>query len=257
MKIVLYSMIFIIFTSFTSLATEVKTANEAWAMLVGENFIKRPEFYFIKPEPSLPNVLLYGDSISIHYTQEVRENLADKANVFRLYRNGSDSNGFIKKMELMHSVMKDEQLQDPWTFQWDVIHFNVGLHDLKYVKARKLDKVEGKQVSTLEQYQQNLHNIINYLKKLAPNAQLIFASTTPVPEGAKGRFAGDAVKYNAAAFEVLSHYPEIQINHLYQLTQPHQTKWWLKPGDVHYNKQGTSAQANQVANAILAQTIIN
>lgn len=227
-----------------------ETATEAWDSLIAKNFKKRPEFQFIQNNRTLPNVLLYGDSISIHYTQAVREKLSDKANVYRLYRNGSDSGGFISKMDKMHDKMTNEKLEQHWDFSWDVIHFNVGLHDLKYVKGRKLDKENGKLVSTTEQYQKNLINIINYLKKSSPKAQLIFATTTPVPEGALGRFAGDSIKYNEAALEVLKSYPDIRINDLYTLTKPNQEKWWIKPGDVHYNKQGSTAQGTEVAKII-------
>jgi hypothetical protein len=233
------------------------TAKDAWIKLVGANVSNRAEFAYVENIPTLPNVLLYGDSISIHYTQRVRENLANKANVYRLYRNGSDSGSFIAKMDKMNSVMQDSSLQDHWAFGWDVIHFNVGLHDLKYVKDGKLDKTNGQLVSSIEQYKTNLRNIVLYLKQLAPKAELIFATTTPVPQEAEGRFAGDAALYNQAALEVLQDFPDVQINDLYQLTKPNHLNWWIKPGDVHYNELGTKAQGDQVASLILARKIFN
>ncbi|MDO7085546.1 SGNH/GDSL hydrolase family protein [Pseudocolwellia sp. AS88] len=256
-KVIFVMSASILFTSFFTQATELNTAQAAWENLVGERFVSRPEFAYVKNNPSLPNVLLYGDSISIHYTEQVRENLDNKANVYRLYRNGSDSGGVITKMNKMLSVMQNPELKDHWSFSWDVIHFNVGLHDLKYVANGKLDKVNGKLVSTITEYKNNLRNIVIYLKKLAPKAQLIFATTTPVPEGELGRFAGDEEKYNTAALDVLKDFPEVEINDLYQLTKPNHNKWWLKPGDVHYNPQGTKAHANKVAKVILSQNIFN
>jgi hypothetical protein len=256
-KILFFMLTSLLSTSFLTQAADVNTAKEAWTKLVGEKFSSRPEFKFIKNNASLPNVLLYGDSISIHYTKQVRENIGNRANVYRLYRNGSDSGGVIEKMDKMHSVMQNVSLNNHWSFDWDIIHFNVGLHDLKYVKDRKLDKVNGHQVASIDDYKANLHNIVIYLKRLAPKAKLIFATTTPVPEGEKGRVAGDAVKYNQAAFNVLQNFPEIQINNLYQLTKPNHAKWWAKPGDVHYNSKGTKAQADQVSSVILSQKIFN
>lgn len=45
------------------------------------------------PDPSLPNVLVIGDSISIGYTLQVRHLLNGKANVYRpLSSNGSRRN---------------------------------------------------------------------------------------------------------------------------------------------------------------------
>ena len=237
-------------TETAKLEKELSTAKAAWAKLAGRG-VKRPEFAFIENDPNLPNVLIYGDSISIMYTQRVRKQLAGKANVYRIFSNGSDSSAFIPKMEKMHQTMRNEELDQPWTFDWDVIHFNVGLHDLKYLKGKQLDRENGKQVTSIEDYETNLNSILAYLKELAPNAKLIFATTTPVPEGEPGRFAGDAKKYNDVAKKVIQNSPEITINDLYQFTLPNQPTWWTKPGNVHFNMQGRNAQGDEVAKIIL------
>lgn len=233
-----------------STTSQSKSASEAWAKLAGKS-ANRPEFAFVKNDPALPNVLIYGDSISIMYTQRVREKLDAKANVYRLHCNGGDSGSFIAKMTKMHDAMRDESLDQPWTFDWDVIQFNVGLHDLKYLSGRKLDKKNGVQVTSLDAYQKNIGEIVGYLKQLSPNAKLIFATTTPVPEGEPGRIAGDAQKYNEVAKQVMIQFPEIALNDLYRFTKPNQSKWWTKPGDVHYQTQGRNAQGDEVARVIL------
>ena len=184
-------------------SAQAGSAEEAWYGLVGEKFSVRPEFAYVENNPELPNVLIYGDSISIGYTQRVRGMLRGRANVYRLHCNGGDSGSFIAKMNTMHDTMRAPGLDSPWDFEWDIIHFNVGLHDLKYVSETGLDKVNGKQVSSITEYQQNLREIVAYLERQAPDAKLIFATTTPVPEGELGRFAGDAQRYNDAALEVL------------------------------------------------------
>ena len=227
------------------------STKDAWTKLVGKKFEKNPTFAFVENKPALPNVLIYGDSISIAYTERVRERLKSKANVYRLYCNGGDSGSFTRRMIEMHDVMRDEKLDRPWTFQWDVIHFNVGLHDLKYVSMGKLDKKNGKQVLSIDAYKENLYAIVAYLKKLSPDAKLIFATTTPVPEGGSGRIAGDADKYNAAALDLLRKFPDITINDLFTFTKPNHSKWWTKPGNVHYNATGIDAQGDEVARIIL------
>jgi hypothetical protein len=224
---------------------------DAWTKLVGKKFENRPEFSFVENNPALPNLLIYGDSISIGYTRCVREKLKGKANVYRLHCNGGDSGSFITHMTKMHDVMRNKKLNRPWTFQWDIIHFNVGLHDLKYLSKGKLDKKNGKQVSSTDAYKKNLHAIVAYLKKLSPDAKLIFATTTPVPEGESGRIAGDAERYNAAAIVVLRKFPEITINNLFTFTKPNHSKWWTKPGNVHYNATGKDAQGAEVARIII------
>ncbi len=61
---------------------------------------------------------------------------------------------------------------------------------------------------------------MDYLGETYPNTSLIFATTTPVPPGSNGRFEGDAVRYNAAAKEVLKAYKNIRINDLYKYIKP-------------------------------------
>jgi GDSL-like lipase/acylhydrolase family protein len=228
------------------------SAEKAWIKLVGQKCAKQSEFAFVKNDSSLPNILIYGDSISMGYTRWARKKLKGKANVYRLYCNGGPSSWLIERMSKMHTVMQNAKLDRPWTFQWDVIHFNVGLHDLKYLSSKgKVDKKNGKQLSSINTYKKNLHAIVTYLKKLSPNAKLIFATTTPVPEGERKRTVGDAEKYNAAALDVLRNYPAITINDLYGFTKPNHAKWWAKPGNVHYNRDGKKAQGNEVARIIL------
>ena len=85
---------------------------------------------------------------------------------------------------------------------------------------------------------------------IATEAKLVFATTTPVPEGANGRIAGDARRFNDAALEVLLDYPGIVVNDLYAFTKPHHEQWMSKPGNVHYNELGRSSQGKEVARVI-------
>ncbi len=221
----------------------------AWAKLCDYR-IKEAAYAYVHPQKRLPNVFLYGDSISIGYTLEVRKQLKDKANVYRIFRNGSSSHQFIPAMETMNRAMFQPNLENGWDFNWDVIHFNVGLHDLKYLKEGKLDKENGKQISSISVYKERLEGICQYLIKKFPKTKLIFATTTPVPEGADGRIVGDSIRYNKAALDVLSKYPSIVINDLYNYTKPNYDKWCINPGNVHYNEIGKQAQGEEVARII-------
>lgn len=243
-------------TSFAK--AEPKNAKEAWEGLVAENLRKFPVFEYIENEPKLPNVLIYGDSISIGYTAFVRKELATKANVYRIHCNGAHAAAFIPRMRQLEQAMRSEELSDPWAFEWDVIHLNAGLHDLKYVNEdKKLDKKNGKLVSTPEKYKEDLTRVFKFLTKEYPDAKIIFATTTPVPEGEPGRNAGDAVQYNAIAKEVLKEYPNVVVNDLYAFTKPKMTKWQIKPGDVHFKAEGKRKQGAQVGKAIAAQLPAN
>jgi hypothetical protein len=231
------------------------SAAERWESLIAENFKSRP---IIRQDPGLrywdqvdglPNVLIYGDSISISYTATVRSELQGVANVIRLPDNGSHSGEIISKMQEMHSSMRDPHLSDPWDFTWDAIHFNVGLHDFKYVVGGALDKVNGQQVNSVDAYEQNLREAIAYFREIAPEAELIFATTTPVPEGEPGRYVRDALTYNDAALRVVSEYG-IAVNDLYTFTLPHLDDWILSKGNVHYKEVGYKAQGIEVARII-------
>ena len=105
----------------------------------------------------LPRVLIIGDSISIGYMDPLVEILKGKAVV--------DHN----EGNAQHSGYGLENL-DAWlgTTHWDVIHFNFGLHDLKYVddsgKNVKSKEAGHLQVSVV-QYRKNLERIVKRLKK--------------------------------------------------------------------------------------------
>jgi len=224
-----------------------EVARAAWKKIRN----KGEAFDYVNPNKKLPNVLIYGDSISIGYTPVVRNALEGKANVFRFFQNGMSSSVLVKNMKRLTEAMFQPYLKGGWDFDWDVIHFNVGLHDVKYLKAGKLDRENGKQVNSLEAYRTNLSNICEYLIETYPKAKLIFATTTPIPdEGDDGRFGGDSKKYNQIAEEVLKNYPSITVNDLYALTKPNAKEWYIKPHNVHYNELGKTAQGQQVAKMI-------
>ena len=222
---------------------------KAWESL-GKFTKTRYQFRYIEPVAALPKVFIYGDSISISYTEYVRESLKDKACVYRIHKNGQSSNEFISNVEKLKNTMFQPYLKDGWNFEWDAIHFNVGLHDLKYLHNKKLNKKDGKQVSSLETYEKNLRDIIQYLKSNYPKAKLIFATTTPVPEGEPGRVEGDELKYNEVALKVMQDYPEVIVNDLHTFSIPVLKDYAMKLGDVHYKQEGSRLQGIEVADKI-------
>ncbi|MDD4018263.1 MAG: SGNH/GDSL hydrolase family protein, partial [Kiritimatiellae bacterium] len=140
----------------------------------------------------LPRVLIIGDSISIGYTPFVSEGLKGRAEVVHAPGNSA-------------ATVTGLQHLDQWlgTGKWDVIHFNWGLHDLKYFdEHRKVVPVaKGKPWVPVDQYETNLRTLVQRMKKTG--AKLIWCATTPVPEGTGVRVAGSEVAYNAAALRVM------------------------------------------------------
>lgn len=200
---------------------------------------KRNPLTPIKDDPALPRVLLIGDSISIGYTLPVRDMLAGKANVQRPGTNCGPTTLGVKQL-------------DAWLGEgkWDVIHFNFGLHDLKYINEKgdlvAVDK--GKQQVSVDDYEKNLRMIVARLKKA--NATLIWCATTPVPEGAAGRAPGDELKYNAAAAKVMKD-EGVAINDLHAFALPRLEKIQQKR-NVHFSDEGSKELAKEVAATIAA-----
>ena len=184
----------------------------------------------IEDIPALPRVLLIGDSISIGYTMPVRELLRRVANVHRIPENGGPTTRGLEKL-------------DEWlgTNQWDVIHFNWGLHDLKI-------GTNGQHQVELEQYQWNLERLLARLR--ATGATLVWATTTPVPEGVKGtrRDPADVPRYNDVARHLMDA-SGVRIDDLYAFAQPRLTRIQL-PQNVHFTASGSAELARSVASAI-------
>lgn len=185
--------------------------------------------------PGLPNVLLIGDSISIGYTMPVRDALDGKANVYRPLENAMDTFRGLEKLE--------EWLGER---DWAVIHFNWGLHDLKYMQGRQLS-FEGEQNTPIETYEANLRTLVASLKQTG--AKLIWATSTPVPEGAEGRRSEDVLRYNATARSVMEELG-MPINYLNAAVMPRHEAIMLRPGNVHYSEEGSEFLARQVVEAI-------
>lgn len=190
--------------------------------------------------PGLPRVLLIGDSISIGYTLPVREMLKGKANVHRPRTNCGPTTRGLAEI--------DNWLGDG---KWDVIHFNWGLHDLKYMGPQGQNLADPKAADSgqqvpIDEYEANLRKLVDRLRQTG--AKLIWRSTTPVPEGARGRVVGDSAKYNAVAKKIMDEH-EIPIDDQYTFALG-RLKEIQKPADVHFTPEGSRELAKQAVAAI-------
>lgn len=185
----------------------------------------------IKDEPGQPRVLLIGDSISIGYTLQVRELLKGKANVHRIPVNGGATEVGLANMK--------KWLGDG---KWDVIHFNFGLHDAKFAS-------ETTQRASREQYAENLRQLVTQMK--ATGAQLIFATTTPVPKDGNispTRRFDSIPERNEVAKKVMAA-NGVAIDDLYSVVLPVQSEIG-RSNDVHFQPAGYELLAKQVAASI-------
>ena len=194
----------------------------------------------IKEMPGLRRVLLIGDSISIGYTLPTRALLKGKVNLHRIPTNGGPT---IKGLEQIDTWLGKKK--------WDVIHFNWGLHDLKYMGPNGenlFPKEKGGKVQVpIQEYEKNLERLVIRMKKT--NAKLIWRNTTPVPPGSKGRYVGDSIKYNAAAARVMIRHG-IPTHDLFTMSKKRMKEIML-PANVHYTKDGSEVLGGDVAMVIL------
>ncbi len=209
---------------------------------------KKPAKRERKPNPSLvkvedvaglPRVLLIGDSISMGYTLDVRELLKGKANVHRIPTNGGPTTNGLKNIQAWLGESK-----------WDVIHFNWGLHDLKYIAedpSKRADpKAPGSHLQVpLADYEKNLSELVKIMQ--ATGAKLIWCNTTHVPAGSDGRIEGDEVKYNEAAARVMkaAGIPTDDLR-AHALAKPEAQL----PANVHYSPEGSRYLAEKVSAVI-------
>jgi len=207
---------------------------------VPEKAATDPSLVDVPDNPSLPRVLLIGDSISMAYTIPTRRLLQGRANVHRILMNGSSTDVGMANL--------DAWLGDG---KWDVIHFNWGLHDLTVLLGQGGLKNDGSYLVPLDRYQKNLEELVRKLKRTG--ATLIWATTTPIPHVDKAillRISGDEITYNAIARKIMDS-NGIAIDDLYGFALPRLGKI-QKPADVHFTDEGSEELAKQVAASILA-----
>lgn len=188
----------------------------------------------VKEVPGLPRVLIIGDSISIGYTLQVRKLLEGRANVQRIPVNGGATEVGLANMAKWLGDKK-----------WDVIHFNFGLHD-----AKNMSQTEFR--ASRSQYEENLRKLVAQMK--ATGAKLIFATTTPVPNGgilSPGRTFDDIAARNEAAVRVMKE-NDVAVDDLYAVALPQLAKIG-RPNDVHFQPEGYDVLAKAVAASIETQ----
>ena len=115
------------------------------------------------------------------------------------------------------------------------------LHDLKL-------NGDGTRWVPLEAYEANLGALVARLKRTG--ARLIFATTTPVPEGVRGvkRDASDPPRYNEAARKVMDR-EGVALDDLYAHARSRPDAGQI-PQNVHWTPEGSAFLARAVSGSI-------
>jgi len=181
---------------------------------------------YLKDDPSLPRLLIIGDSISRGYTLAVRHALTGKVNVHRAPANCGPTASGLRNL-------------DTWLGQgrWDVITWNFGIHD------RRTDPAI---------YHSNLETLMQRLRKTG--AKLIWVRTTPAPPpgNLESKFTDqqcERVNSIADAMMKTNGIPEVD---LYGLMKP-ELHDLQGPSDVHFKAAGYEIMGQEIAKVVLEE----
>jgi sialate O-acetylesterase len=183
-----------------------------------------PDLYPVV-DPSLPRVLLIGDSIKNGYAPFVKSILDGKVNVTHLV-----AFGMIGKKDADAQAFCS-QLKDG---DYALIHYNDGLHSLP---PRITD----------EQFGVGLTAMLKHLKTITPH--VIWATTTPAPD--RDNTLGPAsqnptvIARNAMSKEIAAKF-HVPVNDLYEIVVDKREKL-QKFANLHFTPEGSQLMAEQTA----------
>jgi hypothetical protein len=186
----------------------------------------------------MKNVLLIGDSIRMGYDKAVRTTLEGKANVYFPEENCRFASYYLRYVHEYKSLLKEGDV--------DILHWNTGLWDCL--------RLFGEDPHTpLDVYAYYIDRVCQRIKKVFPNATVIFATSTSVQSEKMGvnfkRYNEEIEKYNEVAVEIVKKYG-FEVNDLYAVSK-------ALPEEAHsdavhyYTPMGTEAFTNAVLSYIL------
>lgn len=181
----------------------------------------------------MKNLLLIGDSIRMGYDKSVKRTLEGKANVIFPAENCRFASHVLR---YFHEYLKDIKGDDI-----DVVHWNAGLWDC-------LRLFQEEPHTPIDVYEYYIERVCIRIKKICPNARVIFATSTKVLSEKMSvdfkRYNEEIEKYNEVAVNIVKKYG-FEVNDLYALSMN-------LPEDAHsdavhyYTPMGTKAFTNQV-----------
>ena len=192
----------------------------------------------------MKNLLLIGDSIRMGYDKAVQKTLEGKANVYFPAENCRFASYVLRYLHEYKALMNNKKV--------DVIHWNAGLWDC-------LRLFEEEPHTPIEVYAYYIDRICVRIKKLFPNAKVIFATSTAVLSVKMSkdfkRYNEEIEAYNQAAIKVVKNHGFL-INDLYAISTSLSKDAHSDP--VHYyTASGTKAFTNQVLSYVVPALEIN
>ena len=186
----------------------------------------------------MKNLLLVGDSIRMGYDKSVKKTLEGRVNVFFPGENCRFASYLLRSFHDYLGDVKGEEV--------DVVHWNAGLWDC-------LRLFEEEPHTPIDVYVYYIERLCIRIKKICPNARVIFATSTSVLSEKMDknfkRYNEEIEKYNDAAVKVVRKYG-FEVNDLYALSVTLPEEAHSDP--VHYyTPEGTEKFTNQVLSFVL------
>ena len=186
----------------------------------------------------MKNLLLVGDSIRMGYDKAVAKTLEGKVNVYFPEENCRFASYVLRYLHEYKTLVKDGKV--------DVLHWNAGLWDC-------LRLFEEEPHTPIEVYAYYIDRICVRIKKVFPEAKVIFATSTSVQSEKMSkhfkRYNEEIEEYNRAAVEVVKKHG-FAINDLYPVSTSLPETAHSDP--VHYyTAMGTKAFADQVLSYVV------
>lgn len=184
----------------------------------------------------MKRVFLIGDSIRLGYCGQVAELLKDKAEVLYPTDNCRFAYFILASLGLWAMAV-------PKRDSVDVVHWNCGQWDAAQFE-------EGKPLMSVEEYAEALKRVHAMIRKNFPNAQIIFALTTPLRDGVPlkaPRTTKDIIRYNEAAKKVMQEL-NVPVNDLFAVAQTIPEE--LYADAVHFKSEGYQVLARAVVRTL-------
>lgn len=185
----------------------------------------------------MKNILLIGDSIRMGYDKSVKKSLENIANVYYPEENCRFASYVLRYLNEYKNLVQDGDV--------DILHWNAGLWD-------NLRIFEEDPHTPIDVYAYYIERICVRIKKLMPNAKVIFATSTSVISERMSkdfkRYNNEIEQYNNVAIEIVKKYG-FELNDLYAISKSLPKEAHSDP--VHYyTRTGTEAFTKQVLNCI-------
>lgn len=184
-------------------------------LIVGLLLAIAPSLTLAQEQESLPRVLIIGDSVYSQHTRDLTIALKGKVEVVYAFWNPHEIADTTTTIQLLdrHLGRIDRNgkpvEQEKWP-KWNLIHFNCGLGDLIHrapdMKTFRVMPIHvgGVRNTTVNLYEKNLDTLVKKLRSKAPEARLVWASTTPIRASASNVFEkGSEIEYNQIALKVM------------------------------------------------------